>query len=80
MNIDYRIAAGLRLKEVPENKVKEIHFQANGKSIFLSSITEEKLSSEDKFDMFQHWLEEVTLNLPPYEKLMEVLEAEGSVV
>ncbi|MGQ8871887.1 hypothetical protein [Paenibacillus sp. TSA_86.1] len=80
MNIDHRIAAGLLLKEVPEKHMKEIYFQANGKSIFLSSITEEKLVSEDKFDMFQHWIEETVINLPSYEILLEVLETEGDVV
>lgn len=80
MNIDHRIAVGLLLKEVPKKHMKEIHFQANGKSIFLSSITEEKLVSEDKFDMFQHWIEETVINLPSYETLLEVLEAEGNIV
>jgi len=80
MNIDHRIAAGLLLKEVPEKHMKEMNFQANGKSIFLSSITEEKLVSEDKFDMFQHWIEETVINLPSYETLLEVLEAEGNIV
>ncbi|MCK6076912.1 hypothetical protein [Paenibacillus silvae] len=79
MNMDHRIVAGLLLKEVPEKNTKEIHFQANGKSIFLSSITEEKLVSEDKFDMFQHWIEETVINLPSYETLLEVLEAEGTL-
>jgi hypothetical protein len=76
-NIDHRIAVGLRLVEKPEKGLKEIWYQANGKYLFLSSITKEKLGSQP-FDMFAHWLEETVVNLPPYEKLMEVLEAEGS--
>ncbi|MEK3702690.1 hypothetical protein MKY87_01080 [Paenibacillus sp. FSL R7-0198] len=80
MKIDNRIVEGLRLKDVPENKTKEIHFYANGKSIFLSSITEEKLFNEEQLDMFQHWIEETTLNLPTYQTLLEILETEGNAV
>ena len=79
MNMDHRLAAGLLLKEVPEKQTREIYFQANGKRIFLSSITEQKLVSKDKFDMFEHWIEETVINLPSYETLLEVLEAEGTL-
>lgn len=80
MIIDHKIAAGLKLIEVPEKATKEIHFQHGGKRIFLSSISNEQLIKDDRYDAFQHWIEETVINLPPYEKLLEVLEAEGSVV
>ncbi|OBZ11889.1 hypothetical protein A8L34_16335 [Bacillus sp. FJAT-27264] len=76
-SVDQRVAAGLHMVEKPDKKEKEIWFKSNGKYLFLSSITEEKLYSQS-FDMFQHWLEETVINLPPYEKLMEIIELEGS--
>ncbi|MFF2889487.1 hypothetical protein [Paenibacillus sp. NPDC057967] len=78
-HIDHRIVAGLRLVDNPAQKAKELSFAANGKTLFLSSIAEAKLEEKDSI-MLHHWLEESLINLPPYESLIKILEAEGSEV
>jgi hypothetical protein len=74
--MDERIIGCLKLLDNKDLDCKELHFQKDGKTLFLSSISNLALS-QAKFDLLDHWIEESIINLPPYEKLLEILHKEG---
>ncbi len=77
ITVDPKVTANLRFVDRKDDLSKELWFQADGKKLFLSAITNERIK-DNELDMLQHWLEESILNLPPYEALMHILAEEGA--
>jgi hypothetical protein len=77
ITVDPRVTANLRFVDRTDDLSKELWFQADGKKLFLSAITNERIQDKE-LDLLQHWLEESILNLPPYETLMRILAEEGA--
>lgn len=77
--MDERILECLKLLDNKDLDCKELHFQKEGKTLFLSAISNLALA-QAKFDLLNHWLEVSVINLPPYDKLLEILHKEGRVI
>lgn len=75
-SIDYRISAGLKYSDNVADNTHEIHFEALGRRLFLSSL--KRNLQDEGYSKYQHWVEMTVMNLPSYEELVKVLEAEGS--
>lgn len=77
IHVDPRTASALTLVDNPRLNTKELRFISSNKSLFLSSISKKRLADK-QFDNLQHWLEISIINLPAYEKLIELLDCEGN--
>lgn len=77
--MDNRIQRRLLLIDQPSTQTKEVYFQYDGKKLFLASIAKARLSMH-KVNLLEEWLEEVVINLPPYEDLLKIVENEGERV
>ncbi|MGG4144856.1 hypothetical protein ABEW34_17205 [Paenibacillus algorifonticola] len=77
--MDDRLRTGILLIEQPITSIKEVYFQHDGKRLFLASITEAGLKRY-RVNMIEEWLEEVIINLPPYEDLIKIAQNEGERV